>query len=210
MKKTLTLLLAIFMLVGAFVGCGSGTQEPADVCTITLNKSAINMTVYERQMLTATVTGGSAEAVVFWSTENPAVAEVSNGIVTAKGAGTTAVVAKLENGVTASCTVTVTKTNMVPVVDFTEITDNKLTIANGQSFKLNSIVSFGGKDCTDEDTVFTFVSSDTSVVMVSADGVITAVGTGSVQIVVTASWRGIGGEDAIGLKAAIDLSVINP
>ncbi len=92
---------------------------------ITLNKTSLDMTVEDTAALVATVTPADAsDKSVTWSTSNSNVATVSNGRVTAVGAGTAYIVAETnDTGLRATCTVTVrekpaaVKNNMI-LIDF--------------------------------------------------------------------------------------------
>lgn len=78
--------------------------------SITLNSSELSLNVGKTATLTATVAPDNAtDKSVEWLTSNPAAATVENGVVTAVAEGTSIVTAKTVNGLTASCTVTVTK-----------------------------------------------------------------------------------------------------
>ena len=92
----------------------SVTVAPAAVAVtgITLDKTALELTVEETAILTATVDPENAtDKTVTWASDNPAVATIdSSGKVTAKGEGTAIITATANDGSgkSASCTVTVT------------------------------------------------------------------------------------------------------
>jgi len=80
------------------------------VSGVTLDKTALTMlTISGTVTLKATVTPSNAtNKAVTWSTSNPAVATVSNGVVTSIAAGSAAItVTTADGGFTAACTVTV-------------------------------------------------------------------------------------------------------
>ncbi len=81
------------------------------VTGVTLDKTSANLTVGETLTLTATVTPTNAtNKNVTWTSSNTSVATVSNGVVTAKAAGTaTITVTTADGGKTTTCTVTVVK-----------------------------------------------------------------------------------------------------
>ena len=77
---------------------------------ITLNKSSLSLEVGGSDSLSATVTPSDADnKTVTWTSDNTAVATVSGGTVKAVGKGTATITASTFNGITATCTVTVTK-----------------------------------------------------------------------------------------------------
>ncbi len=221
MKKTICVLLACLMAVFAFAGCGEKdkTQEKnAQSYEITLDQTSVSIGVYEKVVLTATVkdsAGQAAQQTVIWTSANPAVAEVTDGTVFAKGAGKTTVTAKLEDGTEATCTVEANYTGMVPQLVISNASGS-LSVAKGEAFTLELGVEYNGKDCTDPDTAYLFEVAAPSVATVSADGVITGVSEGTTELTVIADWRGLGGknldggEDAYGLKQVIQIAVVNP
>jgi hypothetical protein len=81
------------------------------VSGVTLNKFELSLEVGENETLTATVTPDNAtDKSITWASSDSAVATVENGKVTAVAAGTTTITAKVGEK-TATCTVTVTKSN---------------------------------------------------------------------------------------------------
>ena len=80
------------------------------VTGISLNKNSAELKVNDTVQLTATVSPDNAtNKTVIWSVDNASIASVdSNGLVTAKAAGTATITAQASN-FTATCTVTVTK-----------------------------------------------------------------------------------------------------
>ncbi|MCQ2138224.1 MAG: Ig-like domain-containing protein [Bacteroidales bacterium] len=85
------------------------------VTGISLNRSSYTMDIGGTMTLTATVLPSNAtNKTVSWSTSNSSVATVSNGVVTAKGAGTATITAKTADGnKTASCSITVNASSSV-------------------------------------------------------------------------------------------------
>ena len=81
------------------------------VTGVTLNKTSTSLYVGDTETLTATVAPDNAtDRAVNWTSSNPSVATVENGVVTAVGAGTaTITVTTQDNDYTASCTVTVSR-----------------------------------------------------------------------------------------------------
>ena len=91
-------------LVAILFGCAACNQNTPEVEAITLDKVAIQLTIGQSDTIVATTT--PADAVVAWSSSNPTVAVVVNGVVTGVGNGTAVVVATAGNQL-ASCVVTV-------------------------------------------------------------------------------------------------------
>lgn len=219
MKKFLILFLALsLMCTMVLAGCKEEKSAAQNrELNISLSQKNANLESYGKLALSAVVTdfkGERVEAEISWSSSDPAVARVSEGVVIGGVEGQAEITAQLESGEAATCLVTVENKGVIPQLVLSGITDNQLTIAKGQTFSLDGMVTFGGADCTEEDTVFTFQVADSSVATVSADGQIQAVAAGTTQLTVTASWRGMGGKtmeggpDAYGLQLIIALTVV--
>jgi len=88
---------------------GKGDPPPGITVTgVTIYPSSTTIKVGDKAQLTATVQPTGASQSVTWSSSDTSVASVSNGTVTAKGAGTATITVKtVEGKKTATCTVTV-------------------------------------------------------------------------------------------------------
>ena len=88
-------------------------EVPAGVAVtgISLSQTAASLDVYNNQsvQLTATITPNNASnKTVTWSTSDSSVATVNNGLIIAKGVGSAVITATTNNGLSATCNVTVT------------------------------------------------------------------------------------------------------
>ncbi|MDR3904846.1 MAG: S-layer homology domain-containing protein [Evtepia sp.] len=85
------------------------TAATVSVSGVTLNKTALSLTVGDTETLTATITPDNAtNKNLTWSSDTPSVASVNNGVVTAVAPGTATITATtVDGGFTATCTVTV-------------------------------------------------------------------------------------------------------
>ena len=82
---------------------------------ISLNTSSMVLYVGENAILSATLSPSNVtEKTITWTSSNTKVATVTDGKVTAVGAGTAKITAKTSNGKTATCTITV-KNKVVPL-----------------------------------------------------------------------------------------------
>ena len=213
------MLMMSVLCLSLLVACGDGDKATAESYSISLDQTTLSMGVYEKISLAATVTNASGEAAeqeITWSSTNPAVAEVSDGIVFAKGAGKATVVAQLADGTQAECAVDVMYLGMIAQLTFENVDNRALSIGVGQTYGLDMAVMYNGKDCMDADTVFTFQVADPAIISVSNDGQITALTEGTTELTVIATWRGLGGsgltggEDAYGLQQVLQITVVNP
>ena len=88
---------------------GDGSSGTIDPTSVTLNKTALSLTVGATSTLSATINPTGATGSVTWSSNNTSVATVSSaGKVTAVAAGTATITARVTSSVYATCTVTVT------------------------------------------------------------------------------------------------------
>lgn len=145
------------------------------VTGITINNSTLNLKKGNTAALTATVSPSNAtKKNITWSTSNSAVATVSNGTVTAVGAGTATITAKTENGKTVTCKVTVTE-DVVP----TSVSLDKTTasVKKGETVTLTATVT----PTNAVNKTVTWSSSNTSVATVN-NGIVTAVKGGTATI----------------------------
>ena len=165
------------------------------VASVTLDKTELEIETGKTATLTATITPDNAtNKEVTWSTSNRNVATVSNGTVTAVGAGKATITAETSNGMKATCNVTVTN----PVVAVTGIKLNKtsVTLEKGKTEKLTATIT--PDDATDKTVTWT---TDNNKVAVVSDGTVSAVGVGTA--VITA-------ETANGIKTTCTVTVKEP
>lgn len=143
--------------------------------SVTISKTSLSLTKGQEETLTATVLPTDADdKTVTWSSSNAAVASVDqNGKVTAIAGGSAVITVTTVNDITTQCQVTVT----VPVTSVT-LSQTSLSLLEGRTAKLEATVL--PEDAT-EKTV-TWTSAIPSVATVSADGTVTAVSAGKVNI----------------------------
>jgi len=144
---------------------------------ITLSKSSLNLMIGDSELLAASVTGKSA---VTWKSSDSAVVIVDdNGLVTATGNGAATVVAEAIIGgksYTAACVVRVT----VPSISLSK---SSLLMTAGDKASITATSSIGT-------ALFTWTSSDASVVTVTKSGTIEALRQGNAEIRAEMEYRG--------------------
>ena len=108
-----------------------------NVSGVTLNKASVTLNVGDTETLTATVTPTNAtDKTVTWTSSNPSVASVSNGVITAKAAGTTTITATtVDGGKTATCVVTVNAIDE----DMPSLKINDITVTPGEEFYVDIV-----------------------------------------------------------------------
>lgn len=216
MKKFLAVLSAVLVIfaLAAVTACNKERETAEEKYTVTLSADSLTLDVYDKIRLTAVVKNGSGETVdkgVIWSSSQSSVVTADGGEIFAKSLGTAQITAQVDGGEAyATASVNVVMNGYVPRLELS-VKDN-LALAAGTDFDLSPKVLFKGVDATDGDTVFKYDVSDSSVASVT-DGTVNALKAGTVQITVTASWRGLGGdamvgsEDALGLRVTVSLTV---
>lgn len=171
------------------------TAVPTLVSEISIDKSEITLKVGETATVTATIIPDDAtNKAIEWNSQNPHIASITeDGIISANSIGYAAISVQALDGSGVSQSIIV---NVVP----TPTTDITIEQPATTSFKAGEIIRLSAQimpeDATDK--TVSWVSSDPEIAVVE-DGVVTAVGTGSVTITATASG---------GQRSEITLSVI--
>ncbi|WNS44039.1 Ig-like domain-containing protein [Paenibacillus sp. MMS20-IR301] len=162
-------------------------------CTVTVNVGVTGLAL-DRSSLSLTTPGGAGTGLpgtltpviypadasikdVIWTTSNPAVATVDNGIVTPAGGGTAIITAtSADGGYTASSTVTVAIS-----VNGISLAATALELSmGGLSGDLTTIIQ--PLDAANKNVIWT--TSDAAVATVSGNGIVTPVNTGTARITV--------------------------
>ena len=157
------------------------TGQIVGVSGITLNKTALNLTIGASESLVATISPSNAtNKDVEWTSSNTNVATVdTTGKVTGVSAGSATITVKTKDGSkVATCNVTVKN----PVISVTGVTLNKtaLNLVTGASESLVATIS--PSNATNKDVEWT--SSNTNVATVDTTGKVKAISTGSAIITV--------------------------
>ena len=157
------------------------TGQIVGVSGITLNKTALNLTIGASESLVATISPSNAtNKDVEWTSSNTNVATVdTTGKVKAISIGSAIITVKTKDGAkVATCNVTVKN----PVISVTGVTLNKtaLNLVTGASESLVATIS--PSNATNKDVEWT--SSNTNVATVDTTGKVTGVSAGSATITV--------------------------
>lgn len=180
MKKFINIFLIFAVIVSLsaiFAGCGNSSS--VSVTGVSLDKTAITMTVGGTQQLSATVTPENAtDKKVTWTSDKESVATVSaDGKVTAVAEGKAKITVQTADGqYKATCSVTVEAEE----VAVSGITLNKDTaeLIEGGTLLLRATVT--PENATDKKVTWT--SDKESVATVNADGKVTAIAVGVAKI----------------------------
>ena len=145
------------------------TVTKADVAveSVTLDKNSLELKAGNNATLTATVSPeGATNKDVTWTSDNPEVATVEGGTVTAKAAGTAIITAKAGDK-TATCTVTVTKADVA--VESVTLDKTSLDLKVGNNATLTATVN--PESATDKTVTWT---SDKPEIAAVEGGTVTA------------------------------------
>lgn len=146
--------------------------------SIKLDKSNISLKTGETMPVKATVSPSNATSSIFWESEDPTVATVSeSGLLNAIKEGKTKITAKI-GGVNASCNVTVERVKENATPTNLSLNYSQLTLNAGEPAQL--IPKIEPKEISNVD--ITWTSSQNSIVSVSKTGLIRALSPGSVTI----------------------------
>lgn len=167
MKKNAILQLLIMAIAFLLIGCEQ-EKEPISVTGVTLSQTSLNMMVGDAHILTATIEPSNAEnKALFWHSNQPSVASVQEGVITAHKAGDATITVKTEDGnKTAICEVTV-KAKVVPIESIS-LDRSSVELIEGKSFTLTATIT---PDNATNKTI-TWSSSDESVATVENGKVI--------------------------------------
>ncbi len=158
---------------------GDVTEDLSVIKSISLDKTSVALAKTKTTTLTVSYkpTNTTADKTVTWSSNNPSVATVANGVVTAVAAGTAVITAKVGD-LTATCTVTVSEPVALTGISLDK-TSGDLEVNGTETLT----VIYNPTNTTDDKTV-TWTSNNTSVATVT-NGVVTAIGTGTATITAT-------------------------
>ena len=167
------------------------------VTSISLNKTSETLNVGSTVTLTATVNPSNANNKnVTWSSNNTSVATVSNGVVTAKTAGTATITATAQDGSgkSATCTVTVKVPSSVEPTTATTHTATAITYSWADLSTIAKMISNNSS-----------IGSDTAEVKVTLNGTTKTIGVGDTATVDGQTVRILGfNHDILTTKTAYD------
>ena len=170
----------------------SSSETPLDP-TVTLSSETLDMDLFAKSTLTASLTDLTGEVV--WSTSDASVATVENGVVRAVGVGTATITATVGE-YSDSCAVTIVRGEKKPTFD----AFGAVNVIVGQTYDLEATLSLDEEDF--ELATVTYASTG-EFLTVTPEGKITGVKEGTQTITATATY----GEETLA-TAEISVSVI--
>jgi alpha-L-fucosidase 2 len=178
-------------------------KAPANVAvtSITLNKTATEITVGQTETLSVTkvLPANATDPTYTWKTSDETKATVDqDGVVTAVAAGNVNIYAEANDGsgVQGTCAVTVTPA-FIPVTAITlNMTETLIMVGSTETLSVTAVAPDNATDKT-----YTWKTSDASIATVDQNGVVTAVAEGTVTIYAEAN-------DGSGVKGNCAVTVI--
>lgn len=154
-------------------------NPPIPVSGITLSSTVINLTPSQTIQLSVTISPANASNKdVSWSSSNPDVATVLNGLLTAISTGSATIIVSSTDGSNIFATALVTVTN-VPIVPVSGITLNQTSALLHPTDTLTLIATITPSNATDKTVTWSSTSSNATV---DSSGVVTAISAGSAVI----------------------------
>ena len=160
------------------------TVEPVPIVpisSVTLNQTSITLPLTNTLMLIATITPSNAtNQVISWSSSNPTVATVTNGLITALTPGSAVITVSSTDGSNVSAISSVTVP--VPIVPVSSVTLNQTLAILQPTNTLMLTATVAPSNATDKTVTW---SSNSANAAVNSSGVVTAVSAGSAIITAT-------------------------
>ncbi len=213
MKKLLAFIASLVLVTSCFVGLSAckDDKKPADSTPIESTggssdgsaggeitgatiymPGSLELPQYTSQTLQVEILGATLADIV-WSSSDPTIATVENGVISGIVEGTATITAKAGNA-TATCVVTVTKSFAYPIL---LLSQEDVMPRVGGYVEVTANVRFNGQ-ITDFDE-FSWSSADETIATV-VDGVITGVKAGETVVIVSASYNGTLLEETVIVK----------
>lgn len=149
---------------------------------ITLNKNQTTISKGYTETLTYVISDDSSSTDIIWTSTEPSVATVQNGKVTALNIGTTIITATL-NGTRSTCKVTVVNT-----IPLSKITLNKTSLTIKEKSTATLSVTYSPSNASNKNV--TWKSSNSNIVTVNSQGILTGVSAGTATITVVSADGG--------------------
>jgi uncharacterized protein YjdB len=180
MKKCFILVVAALLGVITW-SCKDDDEKTVAVTGVTVSESSVSIVAGTTKNVTATVTPeNAADKTVKWASDNPAIATVADGTITAVAVGTATVTVTSNADATKKAIVAVTVTANVVNVESVTVTESTMLIVVGDDQPITyTVLPANATNKTVE-----WASDNTAVATVEA-GVVTAVAKGTATITVT-------------------------
>ena len=181
--RFLPLLIIPFFLFGCHENNTSSSSSEEEQNLISLSHTSISLPEDRTFQLNVEMDESLKDYLVFWTIRDESVATVDNGLITALQVGSTICTVQVGK-YTASCAINVTDYEPDRALNIV-LPKDTFQLDVGNTFELPVTVTFGSETILDYELLGD--SSDLSVASY-ADGVITAIGTGECDILLSATY----------------------
>ena len=182
-KSTFLILLCVLAAVCLLVGCKKPPKpDETDASSVVLSAETLELELFESAELKATLSNLTGEVV--WSTSQPGIADVDNGLVTACGIGSATITATVGD-YSDSCTVTVERGTKNLSLDNLDLI---VPLTVGTQWQLDLQTFLDGEKF---DGAKVSVSTEGDYITLTETGLITAQKLGTQTIAVKATYSGL-------------------
>lgn len=207
LKILITTLLSLTFVLVIGCDCSNSEDDPPEL-TVVMSQTELNTVIGTKTSLKVENEDDFLDEVV-WSTSNESVATVSeDGMVEAYSLGETTITATVGE-LKGECKVTVTLGSTLPQLVMDNERSEYRIGKDTTSFPFNAYVIYNGKKY--DDATITYSSSDETVVKMDESGKSSfkAVGLGTAEIIMTATWRNITADTVPSLYKSVKITVLN-
>ena len=187
MRKIISIMTALFILLISLVGCNEQAPAVVDDKSLTLNKTSVTLATFGEADIIASYQ--NIDQITWSNSNNQVISMTEHGNyvkVTALTAGAS-IVTVSGGGKTATCSVVVSESYDVLSVEIDRLNGLELNV-NGK-LSVPARATYRGE--TLDDATLTYQSDNESVATVTADGVVTGVSVGETVIKVQAEKSGV-------------------
>lgn len=193
MKKIISVLLSLCFVFAFVCGCNendSSSYSSKETVELVLSQSEKELLIGDEYGLKI-YSEEHREQTISWTSSNPSVASVENGIITANKVGETKITAVAQDGSTAMCEIVVGTQGKLPVLEFEFNYESEIVVSSLERLNFEGWVKFNNKIFND--AVLSYSSSNETV-GTCENGVFTPIRAGETTVTVQAEWRDVQSE----------------
>ena len=207
MKRKLICILSLVcvLALGFAAACNETPETGTNGYSITLSQSALALNRFTTQEINANIylNGERTEGeTLSWQSSDEKVATVTNGKVFAVDDGRAVITATHASGASATCSVTVT-TSQIPMISMR----NDIAVLVDDSVNVGARLVFNDEDTSAAE--FTYSADDETIATVDETGSVTGVGPGTTKVRVSVSWQGYSavGTADVSVKEDVEVAI---
>ena len=193
MKKIISVLLGLCFTFAFVCGCNendSSSYSSKETVELVLSQSKKELTIGDEYGLKIYSEAHSGQTIA-WTSSNPSVASIKNGIITANKAGETTITVTAQDGSTATCEIVVGTQGKLPVLEFEFNYESEIQVSVLEKLNFEGFVKFNDRIFTDATLSY---SSSNQAVGTCENGAFTPISAGETVVTVKAEWREVQSE----------------